>query len=285
MSTPSKLLLAIVLPAAALFWVVNRPGVSAEDGQDGNDGSQVAAQSQAAANDGASSSGSRAGTSASGAGGDAGTARKPHADMDAGSADPHESLTPELQYDIALRHANEGKHDAAINHLNQAIAQDSSNAIFFATRSQSYAAMEDLSAALRDIETAAQLAAEQPDTLKGVLTNRSQLYRQFNRDDEALADLDKALELDKNYVPALFNRSHILINQNQTERAVEDLTRAILLQPELAAPYFNRAMAYETLENMEKARADMTQFLELARGENDQNLAHGIFKQWNEAGK
>jgi len=252
MSTPSKLLLAIGLPAAALFWAITRPGVSVQDGQDGNDGSHVTAQSQAETNEGASKSGAAAGTS------EAGKPHKPHADMDAGSSDPHESLSPKLQYDIALRHANEGKHDAA---------------------------MEDLSAALRDIETAAKLAAEQPDTFKGVLTNRSQLYRQFSRDGEALADLNHALELDKNYVPVLFNRSHILINQNKTAEAVEDLTRAILLQPELAAPYFNRAMAYETLENMEKARADMTKFLELARSEDEQNLAHGIFKQWNEADK
>lgn len=274
MSTPSKLLLAIGLPAAVLFWVVNRPGVSAEDGQDGNDGSQVAAEHTHAAAD-----------QGSGETADAGSAHKPHADMDGGSADPHQTLSPEIQYDIALRHANEGKHDAAINHLNQAIAQESDNPILFAARSSSYLAMEDRSAALRDIEQAVKLAEGDNDVLVGMLANRSQIYRQFNRDVEALADLDRALELDKNYVPALFNRSHIYLNQNKTTEAVEDLTRAILLQPEMATPYFNRAMAYETLEDMEKARADMVKFLELTRSEQNQDLAHEILKRWKEEGK
>ncbi len=257
MSTPAKLLLAIGLPAAVLLWIANRPGVSAHD---------EVVEADVPVTE---------------------TAHKPHADMDGGSADPHKSLSPEILYDIALRHANEGKFDAAINHLNDAIAQEPGNPILYAARSQSYLGLDDRSSALRDVERAVTLAEEsdETDVLVGMLANRSQIYRQFNREVEALADLDRALELDKNYVPALFNRSHIYLNQNMTNEAVADLTRAILLQPEMATPYFNRAMAYETLGDMEKARADMIQFLELTRSGDHQDLAHEILKGWKEGEK
>ncbi|MBC8406521.1 MAG: tetratricopeptide repeat protein [Planctomycetes bacterium] len=269
MRSPLQILVALAIPVGVIIWAFNRPEVSAQ-----NDPNQPA---DVVAMEGADSAGGQASGVAAN--------QKPHADMDGGSADPHAALAPAALYEIALRHANEGKHDAAIGHLDQAIQQDPENPIFFAARSTSYLALEDRTSALRDIEIAVKLSKAKPDFLTGMLVNRSQIYRQFQRDPEALADLDQALELNKNYVPALFNRSHIYLNQSETDLALADLDRAILLQPDYASLYFNRAMAYEAKEDMEKARADMGQFLGLTRSNDHQDLAHEILKSWKEAGK
>jgi tetratricopeptide (TPR) repeat protein len=270
MRSPLQIFVVLAIPAGVIFWALSRPEVSAQN--DPNQPADVAATESA---------GPAAGQAAS----DAAANHKPHADMDGGSADPHAALEPAALYEIAIRHANEGKHDAAIGHLDQAIQQDPENPIFFAARSTSFLVLEDRTSALRDIEIAVKLAKGQPDLLTGMLVNRSQIYRQFQRDPDALADLDQALELNKNYVPALFNRSHIYMNQSKTELALVDLDRAILLQPDFASLYFNRAMAYEAKEDMEKARADMGQFLGLTRSDDHQDLAHEILKGWTEAGK
>jgi len=64
------------------------------------------------------------------------------------------------------------------------------------------------------------------------LDNRAYALLALGRNDEAMADWDKVLEIDPNYANAYCNKACYFALQNQVELALENLRRAIELEPE-----------------------------------------------------
>ena len=71
----------------------------------------------------------------------------------------------------------------------------------------------------------------QPDD-PDILDNRAYALLTLGRDDEAMAEWDKVLEIDPNYANAYCNKACYFALQNQVELALENLQRAIELAPE-----------------------------------------------------
>jgi tetratricopeptide (TPR) repeat protein len=90
-------------------------------------------------------------------------------------------------------------------------------------------------------------------------SERAWSYYQLNRHDEALADLELALELDDENVPALRVRSLIHKQQDRTAEALADVNRAIALDPNNALAYYDRGTLYYSLEDYKAAVSDFTE--------------------------
>jgi len=120
-----------------------------------------------------------------------------------------------------------------------------------------------------------------PDDAR-TLVNRSQAYRQFGRQDEVLADLDRAVELEPDLIAGRFNRGVIHHEREQYAEALADFEHCIAVDPHSAAPYFNRAAAYDAMGNREAARADLQRFLEIADSEEWKTAATDILKAWDD---
>ncbi len=201
----------------------------------------------------------------------------PDANPNQGDPTPHGKLPPEVLFEIAQKHMNEGQVDAAIGHLDLAIQQLPSDATLFATRATAHSALGQHAKALADIERAVKLDPHNP----GLLTNRGQILRGFGRDADALVDFDSALELETSYYPALFNRGVLHFNQAENQAALQDFTAAIASQPETAGAYYNRAFVQETLGDLDAARADMRAFLERTKSIDLADLAKAHLATWD----
>jgi tetratricopeptide (TPR) repeat protein len=76
--------------------------------------------------------------------------------------------------------------------------------------------------------------------------NRALIYRKTNRFDLALADDNKALAIDANYVPAYLGRGIVYREQGRSSQALADFNKAIALRPDNAEAYYNRGLLYQS---------------------------------------
>ena len=74
---------------------------------------------------------------------------------------------------------------------------------------------------------------------------------------EALADFDRAIELEPTYPGAFHKRGLVQEKLGRHAEAVQDFDRAIELNPEYGAAYFSRASLHTKLSNEDAALADM----------------------------
>jgi len=81
--------------------------------------------------------------------------------------------------------------------------------------------------------------------------------------DQALADYNRALELDPNLAGAYLDRGIVYSQKGDQDRAVTDYNRALELNPSDAKVYYNRGLAYNRRGDWDQAIADCTRALEL----------------------
>ncbi|MEW4529757.1 tetratricopeptide repeat protein [Maioricimonas sp. JC845] len=86
-------------------------------------------------------------------------------------------------------------------------------------------------------------------------------HRKQGRLEDALADFDQALQIDPDFADALNNRGLVRLMQNDLDAAEADFNRAIALRPDLAEPYANRGVVYRRRNRFDKAIADYTRAL------------------------
>jgi tetratricopeptide (TPR) repeat protein len=79
----------------------------------------------------------------------------------------------------------------------------------------------------------------------------------------ALADLDRAVQLDPTYAPAYVSRSYVYNSLRQPQEALTDAERAIQLDPGIPEAYFSRGIAHLQMGKREAAMADFRQALAL----------------------
>ena len=70
--------------------------------------------------------------------------------------------------------------------------------------------------------------------------NRALIYRKTGKLDLALADDNKALVIDASYVPAYLGRGIVYREQGRSNQALGDFNKAIALRPDNAEAYYNR---------------------------------------------
>jgi len=93
--------------------------------------------------------------------------------------------------------------------------------------------------------------------------NRSAAYAAKGDSDTALADLDKALQLDSKLAPALTARASIYQARGDFDRAIADYDRALRLNQTLVEAYAGRARIYQGKGDLDKALADFDEAVRL----------------------
>jgi tetratricopeptide (TPR) repeat protein len=95
------------------------------------------------------------------------------------------------------------------------------------------------------------------------LVIRGETYRRMERYDEALADFDRAIELDPGNAEAFGDRAVIYLMMERYDEALADFDRAIELDPSDAEVIGNRGETYRRMERYDEALADFDRAIEL----------------------
>jgi predicted O-linked N-acetylglucosamine transferase (SPINDLY family) len=125
----------------------------------------------------------------------------------------------------------------------------------------------------RAIELYDQLLNLQPQHAVGHY-KRSNLLKDSNRLDEALAGYDRAIALNPGYAYALCNRGVVLQRLDRWGAALESYDRAIQLDPKDAIAHYNRGIVLRMLEKREEALASYAAALAI-----NPNYAECLFNQ------
>ena len=96
-----------------------------------------------------------------------------------------------------------------------------------------------------------------------VYINRGGAYDYKGEYDRAIADFDKAIELNPKDGGAYINRGAVNYHKGEYDRAIADYTQAIKLDPKDAAVYTNRGIAYRRQGDFDRAIADYDKAIEL----------------------
>lgn len=94
-------------------------------------------------------------------------------------------------------------------------------------------------------------------------SNRAVTYRNLHYYNEALADANRAIELDPVYVTAYSARASIYSDLQRYDEALSDCNQAIRLDPTYPIAYFNRGCNYHALQQFDDALVDFNQAIRL----------------------
>jgi serine/threonine protein kinase len=95
------------------------------------------------------------------------------------------------------------------------------------------------------------------------LVNRGITYGNLERYDDALADFNRAIELDPSSAMAYVNRGYAYAQLQRYDEALKDYTYAIQLDPTEAIFYFNRGKSYDKLRRYKKSIQDYSEAIRL----------------------
>ncbi len=156
---------------------------------------------------------------------------------------------------LAWQYWGAKKTNAAQEQEREQIVQD------FVQLGLEYSQKGDLYAALDAFNVA---IAANPDHAPQAYYYRALLYNQMERYEDALADLDKALEQEPHFPQAYAARGALYLTLDRPASAVEDLKRAIELGlTDDPTVYLNLGLAYFHLDIYDAAEANFRKALEL----------------------
>lgn len=92
-------------------------------------------------------------------------------------------------------------------------------------------------------------------------SHRADAFRDKRKIKEALADYDKALELSPKYATAYLNRANLYADNSDLDRAVADYNRALEGEPRNVLAYYSRGNTYARQGRYEQAIADYNALL------------------------
>jgi tetratricopeptide (TPR) repeat protein len=95
------------------------------------------------------------------------------------------------------------------------------------------------------------------------LARRGLTYREMERYEEGLADLNRAIGLKPDYDWAIAQRGWIYQDMEHYEEALADFNRAIGLKPDYGWAIASRGVTYQDMEHYEEALADFNRAIEL----------------------
>ena len=100
-------------------------------------------------------------------------------------------------------------------------------------------------------------AIELNPRLAMVYVNRGFAYSNIGLLDQAISDYTKAIELNPGFAGAYVNRGSAYLSKGQYDRAISDYSKAVELNPNFAWAYLNRGLAYYYKGEHDKAWEDV----------------------------
>lgn len=129
---------------------------------------------------------------------------------------------------------------------------------FMASATANYA-LGQYEEALANLNQALQLRPDYP----AALNNRGATYDALERYDEALADYNRALELRPDFPEALNNRGNVYLGIERFENAVDAYNRVLQIKPDDLNALNNRGVTYMKLKRYKEALTDFKRIFEL----------------------
>lgn len=115
-----------------------------------------------------------------------------------------------------------------------------------------YSIKSNTEKAIADFEKAIQI---NPKSIE-VYYNRGVAYINSCQDDSAINDFTETLKLDPSFVAAYNNLGNIYARSQQYQKAIEVYDKAIELDPNAAELFYNRGLVYGSMESDQKAITD-----------------------------
>lgn len=178
------------------------------------------------------------------------------------------------------------RHFSSIEYYNSYIATHSPRAIDYFGRAMDYFTLRNYQSAIADLNKAIELApdftlayflrsmallknagvnlADENDaSAKGADNARYRLETAKMVNAEALADMDRVIELSPRMPFAFYNKGNLLVANGDYTSAISAYTKAIELKPEFGEAYYNRGYLYLKLGNRDAGVADLSKAGEL----------------------
>lgn len=134
----------------------------------------------------------------------------------------------------------------------------------------------DTGQAIADFNRALELNPKDAATLN----NRANLHNDNEEYERALTDYDAAIALDPDYVEAYRNRGSLHLEQRAYDQAIADFDRVIALKPDFVLAYLDRGTAYVNKGIYDQALADFDQALENAPMNEEAHYLKGLAFAW-----
>jgi len=153
-----------------------------------------------------------------------------------------------------------GDYDRAVQYFTRDIEREPKQVNHYVARSICRLWMLQREKALADIERA--LEIEPKNAV--VLMMRGDLYALDKDYDSALGLFSHALELKPNWAPPYIDRGEVLLDKEEFQLALEELNKGISLLPQIPLSYVIRSKAHFRLGNIEAAHHDQDSALRLS---------------------
>lgn len=104
---------------------------------------------------------------------------------------------------------------------------------------------------------------DQDETVSEAYFNRAVFLMNEKRNDDAIRDFNKAIQLKPGYAEAFFNRGVVFVREKRNGEAIKDFNKAIELKPDCAEAYVNRGIFFGIEKRSDDAISDFNKAIEL----------------------
>jgi tetratricopeptide (TPR) repeat protein len=195
-------------------------------------------------------------------------------------AAPKEATSLSRPQSLTMRAAQRlqaGDMQGALADVNLAILRDSHNSAAYALRGTIRMTQGDRAGALLDMNRAIELAPG-VEGIEIVHTNRANLLWLEARPKEAMADVERALQLKPDFPLALNVRARLKNDRGDLDGALADLDRAIRLEPKMMPAYSARASVNMQAGRLPEALSDYKTLMWSLPNDSDVIASHGIVR-------
>ncbi|NCR17908.1 MAG: tetratricopeptide repeat protein [Microcystis aeruginosa LL13-03] len=117
--------------------------------------------------------------------------------------------------------------------------------------------------------------------------NRGNVYSDLKEYDKAMADYNKAIEINPQLFQAYHNRGNVYRDLKEYDKAMADYNKALEINPKHPYAYNNRGWVYYNLKEYDKAMADYNKALEInpqyAMAYNNRGVVYSDLKEYDKA--
>jgi len=150
------------------------------------------------------------------------------------------------------------RYEEAETAINEAI-KIAPRSVFYNNRGIIYKEQKKWELALADYNKAIQINPNDAEAYN----NRGIIYEEQKKWELALADYNKAIQINPNDAEAYYNRGIIYKEQKKWELALADYNKAIQINPNYATTYYNRGNVYYKQKKWELALADYNKAIQI----------------------